>query len=126
MDERAKPVLLVLTSTYPRWKGDHEPGFVHELSRRLADDFKVIALGPSAPGAKPRETLDGVDVVRYRYAPRRMETLVNDGGIVTNLRRHRWKVLLLPGFVMALAWRAWRLQRTERVDVIHAHWLIPQ
>ena len=126
MDERAKPVLLVLTSTYPRWKGDHEPGFVHELSRRLADDFKVIALGPSAPGAKPRETLDGVAVVRYRYAPRRMETLVNDGGIVTNLRRHRWKVLLLPGFVMALAWRAWRLQRTERVDVIHAHWLIPQ
>ena len=126
MGERTKPVLLVLTSTYPRWKGDHEPGFVHELSKRLTDDFKVIVLGPSAPGAVPREALDGVDVFRYRYAPRRMETLVNDGGIVTNLRRHRWKLLLLPGFITALAWRAWRLLRTERVDVVHAHWLIPQ
>ena len=29
--------LLVLASTYPRWSGDHEPGFVHELNRRLVD-----------------------------------------------------------------------------------------
>lgn len=121
-----RPVLLVLASTYPRWTGDPEPGFVHELSKRLADDFRVIVLGPHAPDAKPREMLEGVEVVRYRYAPERWETLVNDGGIVTNLKRARWKLLLVPGFVLGQAWVAWRLMRRERVDVIHAHWLIPQ
>jgi glycosyltransferase involved in cell wall biosynthesis len=121
-----RPTLLVLASTYPRWSGDHEPGFVHELAKRLTDHFKVIAVVPSAPGATAREILDGVEVIRYRYAPRRFETLVNDGGIVTNLRRHRWKMLLVPTFVWAQAWRTWRLLRTRQIDVIHAHWLLPQ
>ena len=120
------PVLLVLASTYPRWPADPEPGFVHELSRRLTERYRVIVLCPHAPGAKPRETMDGVEVVRYRYAPERWETLVNDGGIVTNLKRARWKLLLVPGFVLGQAWAAWRLMRRARVDVIHAHWLIPQ
>lgn len=120
------PVLLALASTYPRWPADPEPGFVHELSRRLTERYRVIVLCPHAPGAKPRETMDGVEVVRYRYAPERWETLVNDGGIVTNLKRARWKLLLVPGFVLGQAWVAWRLMRRERVDVIHAHWLIPQ
>ena len=123
-DER--PRLLVLASTYPRWSGDPEPGFVHELARRLTDRFHVIVLCPHAPGASIDEVLDGVEVVRYRYAPERWETLVNDGGIVTNLRRSRWKWLLVPSFVLAQAWCAWRLIRTGKVDVIHAHWLIPQ
>lgn len=121
-----KPHLLVLASTYPRWLGDPEPGFVHELSKRLTERFHVIVLGPHAPGAKLREVMDGVEVLRYRYAPERWETLVNDGGIVTNLKLHRWKLLLVPGFVLAQAWWAWRLCRHERVDVVHAHWLVPQ
>lgn len=121
-----KKTLLVLASTYPRWAADPEPGFVHELAKRLTCPFRVIVLGPHAPGAKPREVLDGVEVVRYRYAPERMETLVNDGGIVTNLRLHRWKLLLVPSFVLAQAWWAWQLCKREKVDVIHAHWLIPQ
>lgn len=121
-----RPTLLVLASTYPRWKGDPEPSFVHELSRRLAGRFRVIAVCPHAPGAATREVMDGVEVVRYRYAPERWETLVNDGGIVANLRRSRWKLLLLPGFVLAQLWAAWRVCRREGVDVVHAHWLVPQ
>ncbi len=126
VDADARPRLLVLASTYPRWPGDPEPGFVHELAKRLTGTFRVIVLGPHAPGAKPRETMDGVEVVRYRYAPAALETLVNDGGIVTNLKRSRWKLLLVPSFVLAQAWAAWRIARRERIDVIHAHWLLPQ
>lgn len=120
------PVLLVLASTYPRWSGDHEPGFVHELCRRLTHRFRVIVLGPHAAGAKPREIMDGVEVHRYRYAPEVLETLVNDGGIVTNLRRSPWKWLLLPSFVLGMLWTAWRAVARERPAVAHAHWLLPQ
>lgn len=122
----AKKTLLVLASTYPRWAGDHEPGFVHELAKRLTEQFHVIVLCPHAKGAAQAAVLDHVEVIRYRYAPENMETLVNDGGIVTNLKLHRWKLLLVPGFVLMQAWHAWRLCRKHKVDVIHAHWLIPQ
>lgn len=121
-----RPTLLVLASTYPRWVGDTEPGFVHELARRLTGQFRVIVLGPHAPGAKTREALDGVEVVRYRYAPERLETLVNHGGIITNLGRSRWKWLLVPTFIGGQLVRALQLVRVERVDVVHAHWLLPQ
>lgn len=122
----AKPCVLVLASTYPRWAGDHEPGFVHELSRRLTSRFRVLSLVPHAPDALEREKLDGVEVVRYRYAPEALETLVSAGGIIANLRQNKWKLLLVPLFVMGQTWAAWRLLRRERIDVIHAHWLIPQ
>ncbi|WP_109124911.1 glycosyltransferase [Dyella sp. C11] len=118
--------VLVLASTYPRWRDDHEPGFVHELCRRLVDRFDVVAVVPDAQGADPSGTLDGVCVVRYRYAPRAWQTLVNNGGIAANLKRQPWKWLLVPGFIVGLWWAARRVLRSQQVDAIHAHWLIPQ
>lgn len=125
-DVATRPNLMVLASTYPRWAGDPEPSFVHELARRLTDRFNVTVLCPHAPGAASSEVMDGVRIIRYRYAPSAWETLVNDGGIVANLRRSKWKALLLPGFFIGQLWAACRLARRGRVDVIHAHWLVPQ
>ena len=121
-----KPRLLVLASTYPRWRGDHEPSFVHELSRRLATDFDVHTLCPHAPGALLEENLDGVSVHRFRYAPSCLETLVQHGGIITNLKHHRWKCLLVPLFFLGLAWHTWRLAHRLRPACVHAQWLLPQ
>lgn len=118
--------ILVLASTYPRWVSDPEPGFVHELSKRLSLEQRVIVLCPHAAGASRTEVLDGVEVVRYRYAPEKWEVLVNNGGIVNNLRRSPLMVLLLPGFIFFQFWTAMRLARTHQIDVVHAHWLIPQ
>lgn len=70
--------------------------------------------------------MDGVRVVRYRYAPDGIETLVNDGGILGNLKRSKWKWLLLPGFLASQVLTTARLVRSYRPDVVHAHWLIPQ
>lgn len=121
-----KKRLLVLASTYPRWPDDPEPGFVHELSKRLTDAFEVTVLCPHAAGAKTRERMDGVDVRRYRYAPASLETLVNNGGINGNLKKSPWKWLLVPGFLLSQWWHTLRLIHRLKPDVVHAHWIIPQ
>jgi len=118
--------LLVVTSTYPRWQADPEPAFVHELARRLVDRFDIQVIGPHAPGAATDQRLDGVHVHRYRYAPAAWETLVNGGGILTNLRRAPWKWLLFPGFALGQWVAIRRAVRRFRPQVIHAHWLLPQ
>ena len=118
--------LLVLASTYPRWAGDPEPAFVHELARRLVGSFDVTVLCPHAEGAAVREVMDGVNIVRYRYAPARIEVLINGGGIMANLRRSRWRWLLLPGFLVSQLLATWRITRSFRPNVIHAHWIVPQ
>lgn len=120
------PRLLVLASTYPRWTDDTEPGFVHELAKRLVDRFDVTVVGPHAQRAATRQILDGVTVRRYRYAPARHEGLVNNGGIVTNLRRAPWKWLLVPGFILGMVWATWRAISEQKPAVVHAHWLLPQ
>jgi glycosyltransferase involved in cell wall biosynthesis len=118
--------LLVLASTYPRWVDDHEPGFVHELSRRLCATFEVTVVTPHSPGARTRESIDGVEVVRYRYAPGGLETLVHGGGMVANVRRAPWKALILPGFLVGQYFAARRVLRQREFSAIHAHWLLPQ
>lgn len=118
--------LLVLSSTYPRWRGDPEPAFVHELARRLVGKFEVMVICPHASGAADEEVLDDVRVKRYRYAPSRWETLVNDGGMLTNLRRKPWKWALVPVFMLAQWWALRVAMRRFRPDVVHAHWLLPQ
>lgn len=118
--------MLVLASTYPRWQGDSEPGFVHELSRRLTDAFQVTVLCPASPGARRREEMDGVEIRRFCYAPDRIQTLVNSGGIVGNLKHAHWKLLLVPPFLLAELFAVWRVLRNTKPDVVHAHWLLPQ
>ena len=118
--------LLILTSTFPRWQKETEPGFVHELSRRLTDQFDVRVVGPHAPGPLRCETMDEVEIRRFRYAPVLLQTLVNDGGIITNFKRQPWKWLLVPNFILGLFWSTWREIRRWRPDVVHARWLIPQ
>jgi glycosyltransferase involved in cell wall biosynthesis len=117
---------LVLTSTFPRWAGDREPPFVFELSRRLAADFDVHVLAPHAAGAQREETLDGLAVHRFRYAPARFEQLAYEGGILARLRERRWRLLLVPCLLIGQWWALRKLLREGHFDAIHAHWLIPQ
>ena len=61
-----KKNILVLTSTYPRWQGDHEPGFVHELCKRCTKDFEVHVLAPHAAGCLVDEVVDNVKTALKR------------------------------------------------------------
>lgn len=123
-----KPLsVLVMTSTYPRWTGDRNPNFVHELSRRLvALGMRVDVLAPRAPGSQKREAIDGVDVYRYPYFINRWETLAYGGGILPNLKQNPLRYAQVPFFLLA-QWLALRERiRAKDYDVVHAHWVIPQ
>ena len=119
-----KPRLLVLTSTYPLGKNDATPVFVHELASRLTDQYRVIVLAPHARGLKKREYLDGVLVLRFRYAPSALETLCYGSGIMANLKNRPYLFFILPFFLLGLGIHL--LALLPKMDKVHAHWLIPQ
>ena len=124
---RPRPRLLVLTSTFPRWPDDVEPPFVFELSRRLTDLFDITVLTPRTPGSLERETMDGLEVIRFPYFIRRWENLAaHGGGILSRLRANPLNYLLVPPFLFGQVWALVRLLRRHNWDLIHAHWLIPQ
>lgn len=118
--------ILVLTSTYPRWKNDTEPAFVDYLCQNLARENSVDVIAPHARGAATEEVIGGVNVYRFRYSFESSQTLAYDGGILPNLRERPLRVLLVPAFILCQWLLAVRLLRRNQYDTIHAHWIIPQ
>jgi len=59
--------LLVLSSTFPRWKDDIEPPFVYDLCFHLKKHYDIHVLAPHYPGAALEEQLTGIQVTRFRY-----------------------------------------------------------
>jgi glycosyltransferase involved in cell wall biosynthesis len=126
----SRPTVLVLGSTFPRWDGDTEPRFVESLSYELADTFDVLVLAPHCRGAESRELLHRgerkLEVHRFRYFFEAFETLAYDGGMLSRVRQNPLRLLLLPLFLLGQAIAIARLCRSHKVDVIHAHWIVPQ
>lgn len=118
--------VLVLTSTFPRWQGDSEPPFVFELCRRLAEQFDVVVLAPHASGARRFEHMGNLEVHRFRYFFTPWQSLAYHGGIMANLKQNRLRYLLIPFFMLSELASLISLLKKQRVDVIHAHWIIPQ
>ena len=121
-----KAKLLVVTSTFPRWKNDTDPPFVYELSKRLISEFDVIVHTPHYCGSLSREMMDGMRIHRFRYFFSYFEILAGGQGIVPKLRRNKLYYLLLPFFLSAQLFSLILLVAVVKPDIIHAHWLIPQ
>lgn len=119
--------ILVLTSTFPRWKSDTEPGFVFELSKNLVrNGYSVDVIAPHAPGAKHFEELEGLRVYRYQYFFERFQGLSYQGGISANLKSNKLNYLLIPFFFIFQFFTIINRVKNDDYDLIHAHWLIPQ
>ena len=118
-----RPRLAVLSSTFPRDESDATPGFVFELCARLSRHFEVTVIAPNCAGARSGDW-NGIRVLRYRYAPRSLEQLTEEGGMLASIRSARWRVLLVPLLLLGQWWALWRSR--AQFDLVHAHWLFPQ
>jgi glycosyltransferase involved in cell wall biosynthesis len=93
--------VVVLTTSYPRSADDVAGAFVRDAVHHLR-------------GA-------GVEVAVVSPASFRHFGLAYGHGIVGNLKRSPWKVILVPAFLAAYAAAARRAARDA--DLVHAHWL---
>ena len=54
--------ILVIATTFPRWRNDVSPRFVYDLSNSLASNYKITVLVPHHKGAKKQENIQ--DLIR--------------------------------------------------------------
>ena len=118
----------MLTSNFPRWKGDSVTPFVLHLAEDLAAlGWEVDVLAPHASGAARHENFGAVQVSRFQYWwPANSQLLCYNGGALANLRtRPLARFQLLP-FALAEIWATLRNLGKCRYDLIHSHWILPQ
>ena len=118
--------VLFLTHSFPRAAGDAPGSFILRLATALRDkSVNVHVVAPSSAGVPSLDTLDGITVERFRYAPRRYEKLAYTGTMAQDVASSWSARLALIGFMGSDFVAAVRARRTSQPDVIHAHWWFP-
>ena len=118
--------ILFVTHSFPRFRGDVAGAFILRLARALADvGTEVRVLAPSAPRLANVETIEGIAVRRFRYAPKKWETLAYTGTMAEQVGDSFRGKAALAGMLSrgALAVRSAAAEFAP--DVIHAHWWFP-
>jgi glycosyltransferase involved in cell wall biosynthesis len=118
--------VLFVTHGFPRYAGDAAGAFVLSLAHAVQEQgVDVHVLAPSAPGLAEKADIAGVPVTRFRYAPRRWETLAYTGTMAEQVSGS------LCGKV-AMALLLWRGRSAVRraiaefkPQLVHAHWWFP-
>jgi glycosyltransferase involved in cell wall biosynthesis len=124
LEEKAKPSILVLTTSYPADEHDPSGIFIAKLLGALGRrgySLKVVA--PSNGVFHGRRMLDGIETVRFGYCwPRSLERLtVGGGGIPENMAgSFLARLQVIP---MMLAFVLAALREIRGRDVIYANWL---
>jgi len=122
-------VILFLTSTLPRFPQDSQPPFVLEQclawkQERPQDEIHILA--PHDAGAAREEETGGVLIHRFRYFyPERLQALAYPS-ILPNIKRNPLLLAQIPLFFIAQYLAAKRLVAERGVELVYAHWVMPQ
>ena len=118
--------LLITTSTFPRWNDDNIPSFVFDHAVRLGRDFRSVAvLAPHYKGAKLSQNMESIKVRRFRYAiPYSSQNIVYESQGVRRVSKSPFYIFKLLSFLIAQTFNV--INYGAKVDVINAHWIIPQ
>lgn len=85
--EQSKHTILLITSAYPRYKGEERDMFIYRLAEEVANEFEVIVLAPRDKNTLKREVYGNVKVIRHSQFPFNWLTIAYGSGIVPNLKK---------------------------------------
>jgi glycosyltransferase involved in cell wall biosynthesis len=121
--------ILFLASTLPRFTTDLQAPFVLEQAqawktRRPADEVCILA--PHDAAAARREQIGGVEIRRFQYFfPEKLQALAYPA-ILPNIKRNPFLIGQIPPFLWAEYLAAKRIVVERGIELIYAHWIMPQ
>jgi phosphatidyl-myo-inositol dimannoside synthase len=123
----APQVVVMVTSSYPRFPGDSVGTFMEPIAKSIAargHDVHVVA--PWHPLVRRPRQEDGVSLHFYKYAPLRS---LNVFGYAAAMRADvslRAAAYLAAPLALAQGWRiARKIARRHRATIMHGHWVVP-
>ncbi|MBN1356419.1 glycosyltransferase family 4 protein [bacterium] len=114
--------ILFLTSSYPRWEGDHAGRFLLGLVDELRKEHDVCVISPQFSESHYRPLPNGHVRFRYFYPPL-LQNLAYGNGIPDNIVRNPMLLGLVIPFFMSMI-RSVR-HRIDSHSVLLTNWLLP-
>jgi len=117
--------ICILTHTYPKFEGDSTAPFMSCLAQAYADlGHQVFVLTPFVKGLQwPKRN---PRVISYKYIwPPKLHLLGYSRSMFADVRLRFSNYFLAP-FMFFFGFLAlWKLVKKEKIDIIHAHWIVP-
>ena len=115
--------ILIITTGFPRFKGDLYGKPIYEFSKRMALKDEITVIAPADKKAKKKERVDNINIIRFNYFfPFSMQKLCyGKGGIMSNIRESWVAKLNIPFFMLCFAVKVFFEARKN--DIIHANWI---
>jgi glycosyltransferase involved in cell wall biosynthesis/ubiquinone/menaquinone biosynthesis C-methylase UbiE len=117
--------IAMIASTYPRYEGDGAARFNHSIAEALAGlGHEVHVVLPYTPAMRPFATPVHIHVFRYIW-PNSLSMMGYAQAMESDRRMKKLAYVLAPPFFAGGGLKLWRVVRRHHVDLIHAHWVIP-
>lgn len=114
----------MVTSTYARADDDPQVPWMRELVERIKPDCESIHIMAPTYKSLSHHEIDGVPVLRFRYATTEKETMTHDEGAPNKVRSLSYKLLAIPyilsGFFAVFYWCI-----KFKITHLHVHWSFP-
>ena len=126
-NQRRGEVIVMVTSSYPRFPGDSVGTFMEPIATSIAARGHLVhVVAPWHPLVDRKPVEHGVHFHFYKYAP--LPSL-NVFGYAEGMRadvRVRRTALAVTPLALAAGWRAaWKVARVQQATIMHGHWVVP-
>ena len=112
--------ILILTTSFPRFKDDWVLPSLDVEARELAKTNDVLVISSGSTDTKNYESRDNFRIIRFNYSIRNLQTLTYTGGMLTAVQESWLSKLQIPFFLISFMIKA--LKYGRNYDIIHAHW----
>jgi glycosyltransferase involved in cell wall biosynthesis len=114
----------MLTTSYPRWRGDPSSPFIEELCKELVKkEIDVTIVAPHDKDTKDYEIIEGVKIHRFKYwITKKGQRLSYNGGMPYNFFHNPLAKIQLPFFLIFFFLKG--IQTSKNCDIIHAQFLL--
>src|SRR3990167_222791 len=118
--------VVILTHTCPRFKGDQAAAFMKGLGNGFVDaGMQTWMLTPWDAQFQP-DPERHYQLITYRYIwPANWQILGYSRTLVNDMSMKLSATLLAPFLIFFGILNLWRLVVREKIDVINAHWIVP-
>jgi phosphatidyl-myo-inositol dimannoside synthase len=120
-------VVVMVTTSYPRFPGDSVGTFMEPIAKHVAArGHEVHIVAPWHPLLTRGRQEDGVFFHFFKYAPvRRLNVFGYAAGLHADVRLRATAWIAAP-LALAAGWfKAMRVAQKRRATIMHGHWVIP-
>jgi glycosyltransferase involved in cell wall biosynthesis len=120
--------ILVLTSSFPRFQGDHfGPWILEYYKETVKNGIKVNLLAPNANIMDLKKLSNkNLKITRFNYFfPLKYQGLVVPPGIVPNIKKDKSKIIQVPFLFIHYLIEGIKEMKRNDVQLIHSQWVIP-